>query len=198
MQIRFVLLVLVLALAPVTPAHTTVVEVGDLNIINDPGNPSDGLRFLDMTFSDGLSLVAALANAQGTYSNARLATPSEFDDLFAAAGISYDSTLTASDAFTIGGGIVISSGANYDTHTLRDQLGLTAAGDRTLIWSDPDGSTAVTSTRDRLLLRVDGAVIFQGFTPPQRRRRLAHRICRRPRTLHIAATWFWVGGTRVL
>jgi hypothetical protein len=57
------------------------------NIIDDVGNPSDGLRFLDMTYSDGLSLAAAIANAQATYANARLATASEFDDLFSAAGI---------------------------------------------------------------------------------------------------------------
>jgi hypothetical protein len=63
-------------------AHAALVEVGDLNIINDAGNPSDGLRYLDMTYSDGLTQAAALTNAQATYANARLATASEFDDLF--------------------------------------------------------------------------------------------------------------------
>ena len=43
-----------------------VIEVGDLNIIDDPGNPSDGLRYLDMTFSDGLTKADALANAQSS------------------------------------------------------------------------------------------------------------------------------------
>ena len=58
-------------------------EVGDLNIIDDDGNPSNGLRYLDLTYSKGRTLASALANAQATYSNAREATPSEWDDLFA-------------------------------------------------------------------------------------------------------------------
>jgi hypothetical protein len=32
-------------------ANSAVIEVGDLNIINAPGNTSDGLRYLDMTDS---------------------------------------------------------------------------------------------------------------------------------------------------
>ena len=71
-----------------------VTEVGDLNIIDDDGNPSNGLRYLDLTFSLNRTLASALANAQATYSNARLATASEWDDLFAAAGITYDALLT--------------------------------------------------------------------------------------------------------
>lgn len=89
-----------------------LIEIADLNIIDDPGNPSDGLRFLDMSYSDGLSLTDALSGARAVYPNARLATPSEWDDLFAAAGISYTSGLTASDAFSVGVGATIAGGNN--------------------------------------------------------------------------------------
>ena len=54
---------------------SAIIEMGNLNIIDDPGNPSDGLRFLELSFSDGLSLTDALTNAQMTYSNAHLARP---------------------------------------------------------------------------------------------------------------------------
>ena len=91
-----------------------VTEVGDLNIIDDDGNPSNGLRYLDLTFSKGRTLASALANAQATYSNARLATPDEWDDLFDAAGITYDGLLTASDAFETGTSEDISSNVAYD------------------------------------------------------------------------------------
>ena len=77
----------VFLLSNATLSHANVMELGDLNIIDDAGNPSDGLRFLDMTFSNGLTLADALTNAQMTYMNARQATPSEFDDLFAAANV---------------------------------------------------------------------------------------------------------------
>ena len=91
-----------------------ITQVGTLNIIVDAGNPSNGLRYLDLDFSTGLTLAGALANAQATYSNARLATPDEWDDLFAAAGITYAASLTASDAFETGPTAVISSGVAYD------------------------------------------------------------------------------------
>ena len=47
--------------------------IGLKDIIDDAGNASNGLRYLDMSFSDGLTEADALANAQATYSNARLA-----------------------------------------------------------------------------------------------------------------------------
>ena len=55
-------------------SYGSIETVGDLNIINDASNPSDGLRYLDMSFSNELTLSAALVSAQGTYANARLAT----------------------------------------------------------------------------------------------------------------------------
>ena len=131
--------------------HAAVVEVGDLNIIDDATNPSHGLRYLDMTYSDGLSQAAALTNAQATYPDARLATQSEFDDLFAAAGITYDGALTASDAFSVGDTATISSGVNYDGGALALQLGYTD-GVGVLAWSDPDGDQFSPSTRDFLVI----------------------------------------------
>ena len=79
---------LTLLLSSSVPAAT--IEMGDLNIIDDAGNPSDGLRFLDLSFSEGRTLADALTNAQATYGNARLATPSEADDLFDASSLILD------------------------------------------------------------------------------------------------------------
>jgi hypothetical protein len=151
-----------LLLLSTTLTHAAVIESGDLNIIDDGGNPSDGLRYLDMSFSDGLTQAAALANAQGTYSNARLTTPSEFDDLLLAAGITYDGVLTASDAFAIGTSTIISSGMNYDGGALSAALGFTQNTD-TFIWSDPDGSGG---TRDFLRIGSIVADILQTATSP--------------------------------
>ena len=82
-------------------ANAGIIESGDLNIIDDAGNASVGLRYLDMTYIDGKTEAAALAAAQLVYPNVHLATPSEFDDLFSAAGIAYDGALTASGPFTV-------------------------------------------------------------------------------------------------
>ena len=150
-------------------ASAAVIEFGDLNFIQDGGNPSNGLRFLDMTFSDGASQAAALANAQATYPDARLATATEWDHLFAAAGIEYDGAETASDAVNPGGpygtgGLNISSGNNYDGGTLRDMLGHTWTGVAAAFWSDiSDESSSSTSTRDYLFLHSDGAYIHQNW-----------------------------------
>ena len=125
-----------------------LVNGGDVTIIDDAGNPSDGLRYLDLSFSDGLDLATALTNIQMTYFDARLATPSEFDDLFAAAGISYDGAEMASDGFAIGGAVTISSGANYDGGTLLSLLGPTVGSTIANIWTDPDGNDNTGTTRD--------------------------------------------------
>ena len=147
-------------------ASADIIEIGDLNIIDDPGNPSDGLRYLDMTFSDGLSLADALTNAQMTYSNARVATASEFDDLFAASSLVLNGATMPSDGFLPGASTVISSGANYN-QSLRDALGTTIGVIRTNIWTAPDGSFDVASTRDVVLL-IPGAAFIgqQSDTPP--------------------------------
>ncbi len=174
MKLTTVIPQLVVAILLAAPGATfgTVIEVGDLNIISDFGNPSDGLRFLDMTFSDGLTQSAALTNAQATYSNARLATPGEFDDLFAAAGIGYLGSSTASDAFVVGPGEVISTGALYDSGVLASQLGFTdtQTSNRTLIWTNPDGLTTDVSFRDVIDLLGTGVIIgHTTVTPPDNR-----------------------------
>lgn len=76
-----------LFLAIQAPVLGGIMEVGDLNIIDDVGNASDGLRFLDMSYSVGRTQADALANARVIYSNARLATVAEWENLFLAAGI---------------------------------------------------------------------------------------------------------------
>lgn len=145
------------------PVNAAIIEIGDLNVISDAGNPSNGLAYLDMSYSDGLSQADALANAQTTYSNARLATPSEWDDLFAASSIVYDGALTASDAFSIGPtNTIISSSTNYDGGTLKAQLGFTSdTGTNTNIFSAPDGLFAPTSTYEYIALQNNDVRLFQ-------------------------------------
>jgi hypothetical protein len=143
-----------------------VIEVGDLNIISAAGNPSNGLRYLDMTYSDGLTAAAALSNAQSAYPNARFATASEFNDLFAAAGISYNGALTAADGFTAGEFTTISSPPNYDGGVLASMLGYTVTT-TTNLWTDPDGSADAASTRDLLSLMFQSAAVYnQASLPP--------------------------------
>ena len=155
----------VVALGSQGVAAAAIVELGDLNIIDDPGNPSDGLRYLEMTYSDGLTQAAALANAQATYSNARLAAPSEFDDLFAAAGIGYSGATTASDGFEVGASVAISYDSD-DIAALASALGYTYA-DRTYMYTDPDGDHATDSTRDGVELWSTAAYVAQyGSGPP--------------------------------
>jgi hypothetical protein len=162
-----ILLVAILALSVsyATPTEATVIEVGDLNIIDDAGNPSDGLRFLDMTYSDGLTLAAALANAQATYANARIATPDEWDDLFAAVGVVYCPPFTcagtaASNAFEVGTDIQLNLGGDPGLILLEAALGLTTPTQLN-IWTDPDGSTDAATTRDYMLLQAGTAVARQ-------------------------------------
>ena len=162
---RICFLVFTIAFASQGGATAGIIQVGDLNIIDQAGNPSDGLRYLEMTYSDGLTEATALANAQATYSNSRLATPSEFDDLFAAAGISYDGATTASGGFDVGGSPVISSGANYDGAALAGALGYTYSSG-TNIWTDPDRSASSATTRDFLQLLTTEAAVYQYASSP--------------------------------
>lgn len=122
-------------------ANGALVEVGDLNIIDDAGNASNGLRFLDMTYSDGKSLTDALTDAQAVYSNARLATAAEVNDLFNAVAYPFYS---GEDIFTIyagGSGYEILSGPNAAGVQLITKLGktrtLTGLGDY-LYWYTDD------------------------------------------------------------
>jgi hypothetical protein len=135
-------------------------------IIDDPGNPSDGLRFLNMTYSDGLSLADALANAVATYADARLATPDEWDDLFAAAGVVYSGTETASAAFGTGDSTLLVSIGVGGGIALYTALGPTI-GTSVLIWSDPDGDASGLSTRDYMAIEdVGAAVLWQNDNTP--------------------------------
>ena len=144
----------ILLLAICSIASADVIEVGDLNIIDDMTNSSHGLRFLDMSFSVGLDQAAALANAQATYADARLATPGEADDLIAAAGITYNGASTIEDGWDAGATADISTGANYDAGALQLKLGTTSTsgGGSTLFWTDPDGDSSAGSSRDFVFL----------------------------------------------
>ena len=149
-------------------ASAGIIESGDLNIIDDPGNPSDGLRFLDSVYGDGLSLAAALAYAQAAYSNARLATPSEVGDLVDAAGILYDGGETAEDGWGTGAGVIISSGSNYDTPVINALGGTEAGGAVGSFWTAPDQSNLSTGTRDLITFTSFGFLTLEqnANTPP--------------------------------
>lgn len=152
-----------LLLSSTVPAG--IIESADLNIIDDAGNPSNGLRFLDMSYSNGLTLSAALTNAQLTYSNARLATPSEADDLFNASSLTLNGVDNLSAGWAAGGTVFISTGANFNT-SLRDALG-PANSNPIFIWTDPDGSSVLGSTRDVIQLSTTNvSVSQQSITPP--------------------------------
>jgi hypothetical protein len=158
---RMGLLVVAAVFASQGAANGSILEQGDLNIIVQPGNPSDGLRYLDLSYSDAKTLPDALLNAQATYPNARLATVSEWVDFFSAAGIIYDGPWTIAAAFEPGSTLVISSGTNYN-QVIRLSLGITGGNpitSPTYFWSDPDGSNDPLTTRDYVSLSGPGGDI---------------------------------------
>jgi hypothetical protein len=134
-------------------ARAAITENGELNFITGTATASEGLAFLDMSFSVGLNLDDALVNARMTYADARLATASEFDDLFLAAGVVYVGALTASDGFGAGGTSFLTVEDGGVT-LLNAALGSTASAlSATLVWTDPE----VSSTRDYLSMDLNGA-----------------------------------------
>jgi hypothetical protein len=154
---RRVSIIILVLISPVV-CKASIQEVGDLNIIVDVSNPSNGLRFLDMSYSDGLGKAAALAAAQNVYANARLATAAEFDDLFAAAGVVYQTGRTASDSFLVGGDISIVSGTSSTTEptdlliNLLGPTNISGGAYELIIWTDPDGNDSTSTTRDYLTI----------------------------------------------
>ncbi len=132
----------------------TVIQVNDLNIIDDPGNPSDGLRYLDITYSHNRTLAQALTAATAVYSNARLATANEMVDLFDAFGIPY--TTSPIHAYGTGGAANIFIASNINSVPIQDfvtALGptrISSVYQSTYLWTDPDGDSSSSSTRDYL------------------------------------------------
>ncbi len=128
-----------------------------LNTIDQAGNASDGLSYLDVTFSVGLTIDQALTDARDIYADARLATAMEFDDLFQAAGIIYnDPSLTAASGFDTGQTLRLSTGSNYDGGALQQIIGITfngGGGILTNIFTDPDGTESDSSSRDIITLQ---------------------------------------------
>lgn len=162
---KYAILVTAIQILVSNDVLAVIVEDGDLNIINDPTNPSNGLRYVDSSLSVGFFNVNdALANVRLTYPNARFATPSEFDDLFLAAGISGSPSIS----FDTGGTVAIASGTNYDydPNGLLGILGQTATSGGLPIlrlWTSPDGSSDSSTTRD-LIQFQDSAVLAANAT----------------------------------
>jgi hypothetical protein len=169
-QIKFIkqailLTVFSVAITGAMPAKAGVIQINDLNQIDDNTNPSDDLRYLDMTFSDGLSLTAAINNAQAKYADTRLATHQEFEDLFQAFGIAYSGDFSVF-GFSSGGSGTFT--IDSDVITLVNVLGPTTTG-KVNIWTAPDASFLDTSTIDYVEFRqsgTDGKVHQFGSSPP--------------------------------
>lgn len=162
--VRIMCLTVVTVGGLVAPSQAAIIEDGVLNIIDQVGNPFNGLRFFDMSVSVGDDLATGLADAQALFPNARLATPAEADALFTASSLTYDTSLVFSDGWTVGLSEDVSSGTNYNT-SLRDFLGITY-GTVTNIWTDPDGSTLDTTTRDIIQLAAGNAHLFNTSFEP--------------------------------
>ena len=167
------LLVGILWVAVTGTAHSDLIEIGYLNIIDDAGNASDGLAFFDMSFSAGKTSADAVMSAQAElesnpiagYSTARLAIASEFDDLMVAGGMSFENGLTAADGFSTGTSATLSSGTNYNT-VVRNRLGVTYRSSSLIAWTSPDGSQDSTTTRDFIRLASSVAVLGQTTATP--------------------------------
>ena len=153
--------------------HGNLIDGGDVTIIDQPGNPSDGLRYLDLSFSDNLSLADALANARATYPNARLATPSEANDLFNASTLTLNNAnFNLSEGWQTGFTTQISTGGNYNVE-IRNLLGITwenglGVGEQwATFFTDPDGSWDETGTRDIIEFRETEVRVnqFAGLAP---------------------------------
>ena len=144
--------------AGLAPASAALVDNGDLTTIADASNLSDGLSFLDVSFSVDRNLSDALANAQVTFPTARLATPSEVDDLFAAAGITFGSNPLPSAAWDVGEELALLPYATGNPSTLLNYIGFTEPSGTlpfTAFWTDPDGDPLGTTTRDFLSFSTD-------------------------------------------
>lgn len=116
------------------------IQIGNANIIDDPENESHGLAFLDTSLSVGLTLDIALDRSP--FLDTRLATPSEIDDLFLAAGATYDVPDRPRDAFSPGELVrLYTRPTGGPSDILIDVLGPTqstpATGDAVFLWTDP-------------------------------------------------------------
>ena len=164
-SVQCCLALLAFVIVPFGAVHGMIIEAGVLNEIDDLANPSHGLRFFDLSVSVGDNETTALADATALFADARFATPSEWDDLFAASTLTLDGGLSASDGFTTGAAGIVSSGGNYDT-SLREILGITDTIDSAFIWTVPDGNTAAGSSRDLTQLNDSAFLLFQASTLP--------------------------------
>jgi len=145
MNTRILIIIIALFLFSFAPSSRAgIIETGIYNVIDQVGNPSNGLSFLDISFSVGLSREVALANARLLDPLARLATLQEHDYLAAEFGVNFNTSLgNLSQAFTsttvrssIGLSTTITSAL---ASSMIDVLGVTRqfAGDarQTWVWS---------------------------------------------------------------
>lgn len=177
---RTIIVAVTLLICTNANAGLTLVSGGRI-LIDDVSNPSNGMAFLQTSFSVGMTSAAALANAQMTYPSATLATPAQWDDLAAAAGVQYAGAWTLASAFDVGSGI--NSGAFNAAAPTEDLVALFGEtfssaddGKVALFFSDPDMSTDTTTTRDGISFfdgtglnqptRAEGPGIFQSTNEP--------------------------------
>ena len=133
-----------LVLFVMTALSSQIVEVGRVNIIDQPSNPSNGLAYLDSSIGLGKSLVDSIDLARDLgYSDVRLATPEEWDNLFEAAGVEYISGKRPNNAFLEGMHKILYDNFGQTSEILIDTLGSTADFPNwyrgIFLNSDPDG-----------------------------------------------------------
>lgn len=128
----------------------------DYFTISDAGLASNGLHWLSSSFGLGETYSAdAIANGVSAgFTDARLPTIAEWNDLFAAADIG---GVNAADAFATGPDLTAANN-DPDVDVLAHRFGLTQPGFRTLFWTDPDGNDSNASTRDVLQLFAGTAI----------------------------------------
>lgn len=127
---------------------------GEFFSISDGTLASNGLLWLDSSFGQNQpDATAAIANAQvdPRFTNVRLPTIAEWDDLFVAANIP---GVSAADAFAVGATIDPVVDGNASVGELAALFGFTQTGgnNRVLFYTDPDVSGQPATTRDLIFI----------------------------------------------
>ena len=154
-RITFVIILLFSATV-IDKAQATIIDnVGpnnQLNKIEQAGNPSNGLHYLDSSLSSGMTLSEALAVTVDGY-DIRLATQQEWSDLATAGGLILDNGITGPGlGDVVFGGIqsninilTISTLPNYDV-ALFDAIG-NNYGSSLRLWTDAANVNTYDLTR---------------------------------------------------
>lgn len=198
-MLRFTLVFCSLVLCSPVCSLASVIEQGNLNIIDNALNPQDGWGLFDLDWFFNLDAAAALTKAQGVNTNARFANPTELDPFFNELGVDYGARSLAEGWST---GVSTSfdpvSGQNADAGILINATTRFADFNVVHFWTDPDGSAANSSTYDVIQLTGDGPVHLQQFgvdLPPHLTRGFVIVVPTSTSAVPEPASWFLLGLT---